>query len=374
MKKILFIGHRDKFYGAESVLFRIIEYYSKTVECHVVLPFSFSKDFTETLSSKRIEAKLFYSSYRLVNPRLLINFPSFILSFLSSIHLIFYVKRYNIDVLFSNTSVNIIGALVSIITNTKHIWHFHEQPTGGKFRWIPRVLYPLYRFLILNKNTTIIFISTMQKVLWEKEFGVKINKSIVLYTPPRVIERVNVTRNKQEITFGFLGSLTKSKNIFPLIDEFRKICIRYPLMPLKLKIMGDGMLKSEVKIRLSKDEIANKAVLAEFNTDVANFFSTVDVLVLPSQFESWGLSALEALSLNKVLILTKNTALTEILENNVDCIFINPDKPNELFEAMSRLILNPDLVRKLKENGSKTLMSLNLEQNFNKTLVNLINN
>ncbi len=373
MKKILFIGHRDRFYGAESVLFRIIEYCSKTEECHAVLPISLSKDFTDTLSSNKIESKVFYSCFRLVNPRLLLNLPSFLLSFLSSIHLIYYVKRYNIDVLFSNTCVNIIGAVVSIITNTKHIWHFHEQPTGGKFQWIPRFLYPVYRFLIQNKNTTIIFISTMQKALWEKEFEVKINKSIVLYTPPRLIERVKVSRNKHEITFGFLGSLNKSKNIIPLIEEFRKICIRYPSLPLKLKIMGDGILKSEVKIRLLKSEIANKAVLVEFNTDVANFFSTIDVLVLPSLFESWGLSALEALSLNKCLILTKNTALTEILENNIDCIFINPNKPNELFEAMNRLILNPHLVRKLKENGSKTLRSLNLEQNFNKTLVKLLN-
>lgn len=374
MKNILFIGHSDKFYGAESVLLRIIKLVSlNDYKTHVVLPVTFKNDFRSAIKSEQIKANVFRSIFRVVNPRVYLSLPIIFWNIISAVHLIKYTRDKKIDIIYANTCLNIIGAYVAFVLNKKLLWHFHEQPTGSDFKWIPRFLFPLYRYLLKRKNTTIIFISHIQKNLWEIELQIKLDNSIVLYTPPRKITLTGPSSAHTGIHFGFLGTFTPPKNIIMLISMFKNLNIKYPDQEMKLIIMGDGPMYDEIKGKIIALKLSNNVSLLKHQSDVKNFFNTIDILVLPSIFESWGLTALEAMSLQKAVIVTKNTALTEILDNEKECLFIDPSQESTVLIAMERLLIDPEFRKSIIRRGSEKLNRMNMFDGFEKNLLGLIN-
>lgn len=372
MKKIVFIGHRDLYFGAESVMFRIISFLqnNQLAEPLVILPKSNHDGFRQQLHKEGItEAGLF--SYKLIGGSLFRCVLCLAYNTITLFKLIFLFRKRNIDLIYTNTSVNILGAMLAWALNKPHIWHFHEQPTGGDFKWVPKGLFPLYRYLISREGTMIVFISKTQKELWEKEFGIGMINYEIIYTPPVFLPEPLVSPAKEILSFGYLGSWTESKNLLSLINSYSRLKDKYPSLPSRLVMMGGGESEATIKRAISQLKLDDQIVFMEHSSNVLPFFAAIDVLVLPSYFESWGLVVLEALSQQKATIVTSNTGLKEILKQNEDCIFVNPLDKDQLFTAMEKLLLNPAYREQLAINSYHTLKKLELSGHFEDSIRSL---
>ena len=392
MLKVIFIGHRDLYFGAESVMFRIIRLLKNKgmAEPLVVLPKSTDDGFSGQCKLINI-TPIKVVRYKLIGGSLFRSVLCVIYNTIALIKLALYLRKLKANVIYTNTSVNIIGPLLSWLLNLPHVWHFHEQPTTGKFKWIPPGLFPLFRFLINRKNTTVVFISRTQKSLWEKEFGFQIRNSIVVYTPagkvadPAVSVRsaavqfdskmeVKITSpilEKETVTFGFLGSWTSSKNLLSLLVAFAKLKTNYPKLKTRMVLMGAGELQSEIVSQINALRLQNDVTLMPHSVEVLAFFNQIDVFVLPSWFESWGLAALEAIEQKKALILTTHSGLTEILAQHTDCLYTDPQQEDTLYKAMEYLLLHPNHRTDMANHAYHTLQGLNLDTQFERAIVSL---
>lgn len=63
-----------------------------------------------------------------------------------------------------------------------------------------------------------------------------------------------------------------------------------------------------------------------------------DVLILPSRGDSFGLTVLEALSLDKTVVVSQQSGVSEMLENGKDAYIFDVNNPAELTEILRRLI------------------------------------
>lgn len=376
MKRVLFLSHSDRFYGAESVLFSIIVANQSTrySDAYVSVPSSKEKDFRDALESVGFDrSKLVIAPYKLLNPRFFLNFISLPLDIWIAITLYFYCRKRKIEVIFSNTCVNITGAFLAILMRSKLIWHFHEQPDpSGKFKWIHPFWFPMYRFIINRPRTTIIFISNTQKLLWENELNISINNSKVIYTPSRQLEKLEERLVDTEISFGFMGTFAPSKNVLLLLSAFKKLKYKYPGRKIRLVLMGSGHQEKVIHNLIANENLLKDVILLPHSRDVAHFFSMIDTYVLPSDFESWGLSAIEALSLNKTLIITVNTGLSEILKDYVHCLYVTPSVPEGLFIKLEELFLDKQLRSDLANRGCNLIKDIKLTENFESSINELI--
>jgi len=366
MKKVIFIGHRDLYFGAESVMFRIINFLKKNAvaEPIVVLPKSVHSGFSEQLGQEGMSA-FAHLNYKLIGGGLIRCLICLLYNTPALLQLLLSLRKTKIDVVYTNTSVNIFGALLALALHKPHIWHFHEQPTGGSFKWIPTGLFPLYKFLINRKGTKVIFISCTQQGLWEKEFGFAINNFEIVYTPPVYLPLSKADRQKSElVSFGFLGSFTESKNLLSLIDSYARLKRAYPKIATRLVLMGGGESEPSIRKAISALPGKEEIIIMQHSANVLPFYSMIDILILPSFFESWGLVVLEAISQQKASIVTSNTGLTEILKQNEDCIFVNPFDQEELYKAMEKLVLEPEYRENMKVNSFRTLEKLGLTGKF----------
>ena len=150
----------------------------------------------------------------------------------------------------------------------------------------------------------------------------------------------------------FLGRIHKIKGLDLLIESFNLI----ENDNVKLAIVGgDYGYKDEVQNLIDKyglnDKIIFPGVLTGRNKIEA--LTDCDIFIMPSRYESFTTSGLEAMASYKPLILTKNNHIHTWVDNNVGlcCEF---DK-NELSECIEKLLNNNELCCEFGRNGRELI-------------------
>lgn len=84
---------------------------------------------------------------------------------------------------------------------------------------------------------------------------------------------------------------------------------------------------------------------------VPDLFAAADVLVLPSHEEGLPMAILEALSCHVPVVATPVGSIGELLLDGRDCLLVTPGDSGALADAIRRIALDPELSRRLAENG-----------------------
>lgn len=96
----------------------------------------------------------------------------------------------------------------------------------------------------------------------------------------------------EEIVIGHVGRFTKQKNHELLFNIFYECCKESSR--LKLLCVGDGVLQEEMKKKAIQLNIADRVIFAGQRNDVNDLLNTMDVFMLPSYFEGFPVSMVEA--------------------------------------------------------------------------------
>lgn len=126
----------------------------------------------------------------------------------------------------------------------------------------------------------------------------------------------------------YLGSGHKRKNIKGLQEAYKILKEKYNI-PHELVLAG-------------VDVYVDKATKWEL-------LKNADVFVFPSFYEGFGIPVLEAQIAGVPVIASNTSSLPEILGNSA--LFTNPNQPEEIAEAIYKLIKNPELREDLVKKG-----------------------
>lgn len=103
----------------------------------------------------------------------------------------------------------------------------------------------------------------------------------------------------KDIVFLFVGRLVEYKGISDLIAVFNRICH----MNVKLLLVGDGPMRQQVEESVQLNNQIRYAGRVSGN-DLIKIYHAVDVMVLPSHTEPWGLVVNEAMALGLPVIVS----------------------------------------------------------------------
>jgi len=85
------------------------------------------------------------------------------------------------------------------------------------------------------------------------------------------------------------------------------------------------------------------------------YYRKAKVFVLPSKYEPFGMTTLEAMSCGTPVVATRFGGIKDDLHDGVDSLLVDPSKPEELSEAILKVLTDGDLAARLSENGQKTI-------------------
>jgi glycosyltransferase involved in cell wall biosynthesis len=155
----------------------------------------------------------------------------------------------------------------------------------------------------------------------------------------------------------FIGRIEKDKGILFLINSFRKLERKYPL--IRLQIFGEGNYLKELKKRYSSKKIIFRGFV---NRNVLErSLAKAHIFCLPSSSESFGNSVIESMHFGIVPIFSEGNTVPVLFKKDI-CGLKVPleftDKkivPSEVIleKSLEKLILNKNLLEKLSRNAYK---------------------
>ena len=112
---------------------------------------------------------------------------------------------------------------------------------------------------------------------------------------------------------GFVGVLQKRKNPLFTIDVFAD----YHRLNenSKLIMLGKGPLKSVIRNKIHDLNLDNDVILYDFIADIYNWYSAMDAMLFTSEYEGFGLVAVEA-QISNLPVLASDTNIDKIFATN----------------------------------------------------------
>jgi|1048.fasta_scaffold24316_2 glycosyltransferase involved in cell wall biosynthesis len=110
---------------------------------------------------------------------------------------------------------------------------------------------------------------------------------------------------------GSIGRLVDQKDYPTLFRAFKKLLLKYPNS--ELYIVGDGNNKSALESLVMELAINNKVHFLGRTQYIFEFLSLIDVFILPSKYEGFGLVLLEAMLSKKPILASNNSSIPEVL-------------------------------------------------------------
>src|SRR3990167_9097246 len=200
-----------------------------------------------------------------------------------------------------------------------------------------------------------------------RDFGVKEEKITVA---PIYSESIKFIKSKvykvdsenNKFIFLTVGRLVPVKNVGLQIRATAKLVesekSKVESKKIELWIVGDGPEKSNLKSKISKLKLENNVKLLGWQNDTDKFYSQADVFLLTSDYEGWGMVAVEAANYGLPIIMTNVGCAGELIENEKSGLVVPVNNQIKLEEAMVRIIKDDSLRKKLAEGALSAIKNL----------------
>ena len=154
---------------------------------------------------------------------------------------------------------------------------------------------------------------------------------------------------RSTFTVGVIGNSPLRKGYLYLLRAWKKLA----LPNAQLLIRCAGGFEDFPALRQLRRELPN-VKLIPYISDLSEFYRGLDVFVLPSVDDGFGMALFEALASGVPVIATRACGAAELLTDGRDSLLVPPGDEDALAETILRLYESDDLRRGLGEAGATT--------------------
>lgn len=161
------------------------------------------------------------------------------------------------------------------------------------------------------------------------------------------------TNNKRAVSVACVAHLVPVKGHPTLIEAVSK------LENVHLFLAGSPL--DQVYTKQLKEQVVNLGLeqcvhfLGNIN-DVSGFISQMDIVVLPSRSEAFGVALIEAMACGKACIASDISGPRDIIQDGVSGFLVSPENPDELAKVIRILQDDPGLRKKIGQSARKRVV------------------
>jgi glycosyltransferase involved in cell wall biosynthesis len=283
-------------------------------------------------------------------------------------------KREGVDLLFNPAdSVPLFAGCKTIMVLHGSEWYVNPRMHKLLDRIYIRIMMPLY----CKKACLLISNSELSKRDFVNILRVSEEKIKTIYfgVDPRFrhIEDDDIfwkqAREKYHLPEKFIlyvGRIYPGKNFGNLLHAFSRI---HTSLPQKIVVAGhprwdyQSVYASIEKLGLQQKVLFTGWVPQE---DLVAFYNLADMFIFPSFYEAFGIPLLEAMACGCPAVASQTGALPEIAGGAA--FFVNPYNPDEIAEAIQKVLTEDNLRKKLIEKGLQRAKAFSWEKCARETL------
>ena len=189
----------------------------------------------------------------------------------------------------------------------------------------------------------------------------------------RVLEPIEMAGARERLNLPaqfilFAGTLEPRKNVADLLRAYRLLLDRERHQPDLILAGSRGWLFDETRALLSELRLTDRVrwIESPSNDDLTALYNLATVFVLPSHYEGFGLTVLEAMSCGAPVIISDRGSLPEIAGGAA--LEIDPDDPVELADTIGRVLDDTVLQHRLRYMGLERVKEFSWERCARETL------
>jgi len=208
----------------------------------------------------------------------------------------------------------------------------------------------------INKSDVVTSVSQSLKEATYKLFNIKNDIHVI----PNFIE-LDKHRNESLISCQRSIMAKTDERIVTHISNFRKvkripdvIKIFYKIqqtIPAKLMMVGDGPEKVKAERLCEELGISDKVIFFGNSNEIDSILSYSDLFLLPSETESFGLAALEAMAWSVPVISSNSGGLPEVNFEGISGYLSDVGNVDEMAENAIKILYNNEVLNSFKENA-----------------------
>lgn len=145
---------------------------------------------------------------------------------------------------------------------------------------------------------------------------------------------------------GFLGRLDPVKRVVDLVDAVGR------LEEVHLHVFGDGPDRHAIETRVRQLGLGGRVTLHGAVIDARQAFSRMDVLVLPSEAEGFGLVLIEAMAAGVPVVGTDVPGIRDVVRDGFNGLLAPARNPEALASAIRRILRDVSLRSTLVDNAT----------------------
>ncbi len=282
------------------------------------------------------------------------------------------IENNQIDLVYTNTVTCIEGAIAARMTHTPHIWHIHE-PILGNSELIPLLPFCLYSIIINSFSKAVIFCSTSLA----KSYPLLTKKTNIIYNGLSFPSTVNKTDAHEAIAkhlqinpaqkiVAVIGALQPRKDHLTFLTAAHEIV--KDNKDVVFLIVGEG---PESYTNLIKEEIKSLGLPPSVKLtgwwpeDKKNeLLAGIDILVVSSEQESFGLTIIEALAMETPVVSTRCGGPEEIIKDGATGLLVKVKDNVDMAKAIIHLLNDPPFASNIGVAGRQDVLSRFSEKQY----------
>jgi len=170
----------------------------------------------------------------------------------------------------------------------------------------------------------------------------------------QAMETVKKRMRKEVPNILFVGYLHTDKGAAYLISAVSLLRVRLP--GIFLHLVGDGPLRNELELYVKREGVSENVCFygSLSHMEVLAMMRTVDLFVLPSIEEPFGIVLIEALNQGCPVVATRIRAIPTIIEDGITGTLVSPRDPEAIARAVYSILTDNSLRMKMKQSARIT--------------------
>lgn len=238
------------------------------------------------------------------------------------------------------------------------------------------------QFIVVSENAekswfgnSELFDVTKSKTTRSRHFT--IHNSVDLIQIDKIISQVNIAETKATlelenvIVIGAVSRLRYEKGIDLLLEAFSQLVLTNN--HIRLIIVGSGPDEASLKRYTKERKISDKVIFTGNRSwdDAISLMKLMDIVVCPSRFEGFGLTAAEAMAVSKPVIASSVFGLKEVVISGKTGLTFTSENVEELTHCLISLIRDVPLQNKFGQFGRERIQCLFSRETFERKIVAL---
>ncbi|TFH27074.1 MAG: glycosyltransferase [Bacteroidia bacterium] len=262
-----------------------------------------------------------------------------------------------------------IGTLVTSVSDD-----MKTASIAAKLAGVPNIIYrrgiaipvhnsPINRYIFRRVLTRIIANSqeTKRTILANNPSLVPEDKINVIYNGIHLLEFKRdieplYRRMEGEIVLGCAGRLSVEKGHGLLLEMM--VHLNEKEIPCKLLLAGEGKLSEALNSKARSLGVDHLVEFLGFVDNMPSFYNSIDIFILPSQFEGFGYVLIEAMASGKPVVAFDVKSSGEIVDHGKTGYLVPLNRVRDMADRVMELADDKVLRERMGENGSARVKDL----------------